>query len=516
MNFLRFKLSVLVLALLFLVNGLTTAKVTQAEPGAVFGLPDMDAVKYLGDGFNTVQKDYVYGNLALEFPNGALVYDDGVSSVSDYCFISSKKELEEKFASSFSGNIGVSFPSVTAKTDVTKLIEKSTSFSAEKITIVAYWKQIDKKVYANGLPKLNDTALSVLQSDPKRFMQLYGDRYVSGVTLGKMFYIIYQADTSNVAETNKSSVRTALELSFKKIFGGSLTESQEKFMSEKLSNVSISSKTVAYGISGFTGPYSADDFKNIQYQISQAQSSVIEKTLKDYSYTSNYGGHSFFYSADYYKMANEWEQHLSLLKYITSSSRISSTLKRDCTTAYNNAAAQLELVYSLENNARYPNSDISTFNVLYNRYVTEMEIRQSWYTYDLNVDVVQNQSIDLDLSILGDAETIKIEKVGIDPNTYDSLTVKIFNKLRYTINMYYMDGGNLSLFKTVECGYFSNVNLFEGLKTRDKIHLSFSYQFDDIHGTLKKGLMIIRSSYLEKMTDIVWLYLNDHGLLTAG
>jgi hypothetical protein len=122
MNYLRFKLSIVVLTLLFFVNGLA-AQVTQAESGAVFALPDMDAVKYLGDGFNTVQKDYAYGNLALEFPNGALVYDDGVSSVSDYCFISSKKELEEKFASSFSGNIGVSFPSVTAKTDVTKLIE---------------------------------------------------------------------------------------------------------------------------------------------------------------------------------------------------------------------------------------------------------------------------------------------------------------------------------------------------------------------------------------------------------
>ena len=72
MNHLRFKLAIVVLTLLFLVNGFA-AKVTQAEPKAVFGLPDMDAIKYLGDGFNTVQKDYVYGNLALEFPNGALV-----------------------------------------------------------------------------------------------------------------------------------------------------------------------------------------------------------------------------------------------------------------------------------------------------------------------------------------------------------------------------------------------------------------------------------------------------------
>jgi hypothetical protein len=497
MNYLRFKLSIVVLTLLFFVNGLA-AQVTQAESGAVFALPDMDAVKYLGDGFNTVQKDYAYGNLALEFPNGALVYDDGVSSVSDYCFISSKKELEEKFASSFSGNIGVSFPSVTAKTDVTKLIENSTSFSAEKITIVAYWKQIDKKVYANGLPKLNDTALSVLQSDPKRFMQLYGDRYVSGVTLGKMFYIIYQADTSNVAETNKSTVRTALELSFKKIFGGSLTETQEKFMSEKLSNVSISSKTVAYGISGFTGPYSADDFKNIQYQISQAQSSVIEKTLKDYSYTSNYGGHSFFNSADYYKMANEWEQHLSLLKYITSSSRISSTLKRDCTTAYNNAAAQLELVYALDSSARYPNLEKGTFTSLYNRYITELGIAQRWYTIsEISDHPMHIEPIDWNFSDLINVEIFKIEV-----NTGDYFA---------DVNMYYVEEQNTFLYKTVRCEPNSNTIIYEGVKSHDIIKLTI-----DTNANRFSSAINIKSSYLDKMTDAVWLYLNDNGLITAG
>jgi hypothetical protein len=509
MNYLRFKLSVVVLALLFLVNGLTTAKVTQAAPGAAFGLPDMDAVKYLGDGFNTVQKDYVYGNLALEFPNGALVYDDGVSSVSDYCFISSKKELEEKFASSFSGNIGVSFPSVTAKTDVTKLIENSTSFSAEKITIVAYWKQIDKKVYVNGLPKLNDTALSVLQSDPKRFMQLYGDRYVSGVTLGKMFYIIYQADISNVAETNKSSVRTALELSFKKIFGGSLTESQEKFMSEKLSNVSISSKTVAYGISGFTGPYSADDFKNIQYQISQAQSSVIEKTLKDYSYTSNYGGHSFFNSADYYKMANEWEQHLSLLKYITSSSRISSTLKRDCTTAYNNAAAQLELVYALDSSARYPNLETGTFTSLYNRYITEMQIKPRSYSIAISGNYTKGESVDIDLSTIGDVESIKIT---VDCYNFSGSEKGIDYPATATIIMYINHDGNLSEDRRLT---FTEVaTLYEGIKSGDKYRIYVLSAKNTIPHTTAR--VTVYCQYTERMADVIWLYLNDNGLLTAG
>jgi uncharacterized protein YwqG len=507
MNYLRFKLSIVVLTLLFFVNGLA-AQVTQAESGAVFALPDMDAVKYLGDGFNTVQKDYAYGNLALEFPNGALVYDDGVSSVSDYCFISSKKELEEKFASSFSGNIGVSFPSVTAKTDVTKLIENSTSFSAEKITIVAYWKQIDKKVYANGLPKLNDTALSVLQSDSKRFMQLYGDRYVSGVTLGKMFYIIYQADTSNVAETNKSSVRTALELSFKKIFGGSLTETQEKFMSEKLSNVSISSKTVAYGISGFTGPYSADDFKNIQYQISQAQSSVIEKTLKDYSYTSNYGGHSFFNSADYYKMANEWEQHLSLLKYITSGSRISSTLKRDCTTAYNNAATQLELVYALDSSARYPNLEKGSFTSLYNRYIAEMQIKPRWLSTPISGTYTIGESVDIDLCTIGDVESIKIT---VDCYNFTGET-KTTHPGTATIIMYINQDGNL--FEDRRLTFTEVATLYEGIKSDDKYRIYVS----SVSNTNPhfKDRVTVYCQYMERMTDVVWLYLNDNGLITAG
>jgi hypothetical protein len=112
-------------------------------------------------------------------------------------------------------------------------------------------------------------------------------------------------------------------------------------MSEKLTNVKIESKAYATGLAGFTGPYSADDFKNIQYQVGQSQSTPIEIMLKDYSYTSNYGGTALFDSSEYYKMADEWEQHLSLLKYITSNSRISSSLKYDSTTAYNNATAQL-------------------------------------------------------------------------------------------------------------------------------------------------------------------------------
>jgi hypothetical protein len=511
MNHLCLRLSAVVLTLLLQTGGLS-AQVARAAAPVVKSSVSTEDVKYLGDGFNTVQKDYVYGNMALEFPDGALVYE-GVSSESKYCFVSSKKDLEEQFFSNFSEGIGGSFLGVTAKTDITKTIEKSTSFSAEKITIVAYWKQIDKKVYSNGLPKLKDSALTILQNDPKRFMQLYGDRYINGVTLGKMFYIVYQADISGVVESNRSSVTKAVELSYKKIAGGSLTETEEKFMSEKLTNVKIESKSYASGLSGFIGPYSADDFKNIQYQVGQSQSTPIEITLKDYSYTSNYGDHSFFDSSKYYKMADEWEQHLSMLKYITSCNRISSSLMYDCTTAYNNATKQLELVYALDSDARYPSLDISTFNVLYNRYVTELQIAQRWYELpETKFNVVKTKTIDLDFSSLGDVETIKIERFSPFPGGTLPGGVFGFFKFKLTVKMYYFDGNNLSLVKTVEYQSDSDATIYEGVKSRDKYRLSFSYK----HDGLEKFIETIKSSYLEKMTDVIWLYLKDNGLINVS
>lgn len=300
---------------------------TNADVFSINSVVSTDGVKYLGTGYNSVRDSFIYDNMCLEFDNGSLEAQDGVSSTSYYSFVNSKKELQEKFTYNFSGNLGITTPNFTASSSLTQEIINNTSFTSDKITIIAYWKQEDKKIYSNGLPRINDYALSILKNDPKQFHDLYGDKYINGVTLGKMFYIIYQADTTNLSSDSKNSVKAALEFSFNKILGAKLTASQETFVSQKLSNVSISSFTYAYGINNLTGIYSANDFQNVVQKINSTQSAIIARELKNYTFTNNSSGFLFYDISEYVKMANAWKKHYSLLNYIYSSPRINVSLK---------------------------------------------------------------------------------------------------------------------------------------------------------------------------------------------
>jgi hypothetical protein len=497
------KLVVALWTLFLLMNG--SARLAKAAP-VVEAAVTADEVKYLGGGFNTVRKDYIYGNRALQFPEGVLVYDLGGGCVADYCFVNSQPELEEKLAVGCNGSIGAGFPGAVANPEITKLIARSTSFTAETVTILACWKRVDQKICPNGLPDLTGAALAVLKDDPQRFARLYGDRYVSGVTLGKMFYLIYQADLTNAAESNLGSVRRAVELSFKKMTGAAITAAQEKLMKDKLTEVSITSKAIAAGLSSLTGPYTADEYRRLVDRVTQAPSAVLETTLQDYSYTVNYDGHSFFNVGDHYQMANDWERHLALLKYITAGGRISRSLRRDCTKAGHEIMARLELIYALDSDARAVGAELTSLTALYQRYVAERQLRRKWYLMPAVEGYSRPMQLELDFSGLGGVDFLKI-------------TVRNLTFLPYIYELYYADGANLALCKTVKCDRTAAITLYQGLQFQDKLVLKYT---PDVPNEViwppasNYNLLTVQCEYLEKMTDLVWLYLNDKGLINAG
>ncbi len=466
-----------------------------------FSIPSPDGAMYLGDGYNSLQDNYVYDNNCLEFPNGAIETTDGVSSMSYYCFVNSKKELEDNFKNNFSGSGDLTLPTFTAKSSLTKEIVNETKFISDKITIIAFWRQEDKKVYSNGLPQIKTDVIDLLQSNPLQFFKLYGDKYVSGVTLGKMFYIVYQADTSNVATSSKSTVKRAVELSFNKILGANLSSSQESFVSEKLSNVTIISRTYAYGINNLTGVYSPSDFNNLVSRVSGSQSAVITKELKDFSYTTNYPGYSENFS-EYLNMAREWEKHYHLLEYIQTNPRISSGLRTDCNLSMIDITNQLTHIYSQDETSRYPIGELSVFNYLYNRYLTEMNIVQRWYNMPEVIMINNNVNIiskDFDFSSIGDIEVLKIQA--------DCVCKLPF---RLKISLYINKDGNLADFCETVVTNTSIVNLYEGVKFHDKFTIRYNSNIPVNDFGVTPPILIIKCSYKERITDLIWLHVNGY------
>jgi hypothetical protein len=301
MNLLRLKQLVVVLTLLLLTNGLS-AQVTQAAIAK--SVISSDGVKYLGDGYNSVTKEFVYANQALKFPNGAVETTDGIQSFSSIIYANSRYELEKEISSIFSQSIGVGIGMVSAESSLTKEMVNKTQFSLEKTTVIAYWRQIDKKIYCNGLPKLKDEALTLLQNDPKKFVQTYGDQYVSSVTLGRMFYIVYQAETSGLSESRKSAIKKAMGLNVGYYVGGSLENGESQYIKETMTGVKTTCSAIGYGIPYFTGIDSKEDIDNIVNQVGLSEPAVLAKEFVSFSQTSNGTGYSFFDITEYVKMIN--------------------------------------------------------------------------------------------------------------------------------------------------------------------------------------------------------------------
>lgn len=153
---------------------------------------------YLGTGFNSISQTFIEDQNCLKFTRIETESIKRISNTSFYCFVDSKQELADKFLYNFSPNTS-GIPEVTAKSKVTELIVNNTTFSSDKVTLVAYWKQEHRRIFSNDLPTIDFVAQAMLKEDPKGFFRCYGDRYISGLSLGRIFYIIYQADISNYA-----------------------------------------------------------------------------------------------------------------------------------------------------------------------------------------------------------------------------------------------------------------------------------------------------------------------------
>lgn len=463
----------------------------------------------LGVGFNSVKSEFITDNICVNFKNTVAKAAGGVGNSTYSCFVDSKKELEDKFLYNFNPGAAASISDfTTAKSKVTQTILDNTNFSTDKITLIAYWRQEDKKIYSNELPSLTEEGFAVLNADRKKFFQLYGNQYVSAITLGKIFYIVYQADISkytNYSIRTKNAIRRALEMSLKKVMGGKLTADESSFVAEKLENIQISSMTYGNNIPDFTGPYSADDFRGIIRAVGATASDAISWELKSYVNTENWKDSLLYDSSDYFRMAQEWKSHLSYLNYIIANSRLNYDIYSDCKAAKEIIGNQLKLVYALDSDARIPTGkELSAFYGLYNRYLSKMQINPRAYTMQ-----TPNNQLNVDLNALEDVETVKIEfsyalKTGFSfQNLFGGNKNKAASVILYVVD----EDGNLSEMVSFPLAKEGTIVLYDGIKFSDKFKIGFS----DAKLNLDKSQIIC--SFTEKTHDVIWrlLYNKNRG-----
>jgi hypothetical protein len=482
----------LTLSLLFLA---TTPALVHA--GTINSLIASNDTNYLGIGFNSLTKKFIPDNTCLTFRNIGVESADRVSTASYYCFVNSRQALEEKFLYNFATAVGTT-PSSTALSKITEAIVNNTVFSTDKITMIAYWRQEEKKLYSADLPIISNEALAVLRDNSRAFFRTYGDKYVSGVTTGKVLYIVYQADISNLSsytERTKKPLRQAMEMNLKKILGAKLTTGETDFVTSQLDGVNVKIYTYGNNVDPFVGPYTADDFKDTIKQISEGPSSVIESDLKDYKVSANRLNGSFCDTADFILMAKNWQTHLSNLNFILANPRVSFNLSADCRATIKEINSQLAAVNSLSSEARIPNSkDREGLNTLYKRYIIEMQIfPRTYYLPEIKGTPV------IDLSTINDVDTIKI--VYYHPPK-DLLWYLFFRKT--SVGLLVLDkGGNWSVLSSMPIGNNKTLTLYEGIKFCDKFQLTFS------NSKMRTKHIKIQVSFTEKIDDVIWMYLRS-------
>ncbi|HBE78421.1 MAG TPA: hypothetical protein DDW65_11695 [Firmicutes bacterium] len=492
------KLTVVILAILLLFS-----IKTMAVAATVKSLIAPTEASLLGTGFNSISKSFVSDNKCLNYSNNVETATQGtMNNLSAYFFVNSKKELEDKFIYNFATN-SEETPDSTAISRVTDMIINNTNFSADKITIVAYWKQEDNKMYSNEVPTINNEGLSILKADPKQFVRQYGDKYISSVTLGKIFYIIYQADISKYSTYStrtKNAIRRAMEFNLKRMQGAKLSADESSLVADKLEGVSISSRTYGNDIADQDGPYNADDYKNILKKMNQTDSQVISCELKDYSNAYNKTEEAFYDISDYLNMAEQWRNHLASLNYIVSNTRIGLDLNTDCMTEINNINTQLKLVDTVDSQARLPSGkETLKFDSLYYRYINEMQIIPRTY-----IMPPARNKFDINLSSINDVESIKIQcSVDTKKKGYGGFFGGFSNK-PFLLLLYVMDeDGNSSEIQSIPMNKADTVTLYEGVKISDKYQIRFS------DARIKPSDIQIFCSFTEKVDDIIWIYLHN-------
>ncbi|HBF39007.1 MAG TPA: hypothetical protein DDW50_17025 [Firmicutes bacterium] len=460
----------------------------------------------------------------------------GIMNNTAYYFVDSKKDLEDKLFYNFTSNLDMS-PDTTLKSRITDAIVNNTSFSADKITLIGYWKQDDRKFFSNELPIMTDEGLSILKNNPKLFFKTFGDKYVSAVTFGKMFFVIYQADISDFSSYStraKNAIKRAMELNLKKIFGVRLSAQESAFAGERLADVNIRSSVYGTNVSNSSGPYTNDDFNDLLKSINNRPSEIISWDLKSYSNIDNKPEDSFYKATDYLTMADEWNKHSAFLNYILANSKVSFDLLADCRSAEDKVKEQLEMVRSMDSDARVPSTrENVNFGDLYKRYIQEMKISPKTYMIPPS-----EKSMELDLSSINDVDSIKIEceiknKKNFFGYYYSNKPIQV---ILYIVD----EDGNLSEVSTTPVYQMQAATLYEGIKMCDKFKLGVwdpkSRQGEKPDpfatptptpppvaprpgggrtGVFFSGSRIpelkITCSYTEKVNDLIWMYLHDKG-----
>jgi hypothetical protein len=474
---------------------LTTPALVRA--GTMTSLIASTDAGYLGIGFNSLTKKFIYDNTCLTFRNIGTESADRVSTTSYYCFVDSRQALEEKFARNFSSGTGVT-PDNTALSKATAALVNDTVFSTDKITLLAYWKQEEKRLYSADLPVISNEAFAVLHDNSRAFCKTYGDKYVSAVTIGKVLYIVYQADISSLgsySDRTKRPIRQAMELNLKKILGAKLTTAETDFSSTQLANVSTKVYTYGNNIDPFIGPYTADDFKDIVKKVSNGPSGMISGELKDYTATANRRDENVANITDYMVVAKAWNTHLSNLNFIMANPRISLNLLADCRAAVKEIDFQLNLVNSLSSESRLPNSrEQDALTTLYKKYIIEMQIVPR--TYYLPIIKGTNE---IDLSKISDVDTIKIIYYHPPKNLLWYLFLRKTSVGLLMLDQY----GNWSVLNSLPIGNKKTITLYEGIKFCNKFQLSFS----NTRINTKTNKVLV--SFTEKIDDVIWLYLRS-------
>lgn len=183
----------------------------------------------------------------------------------------------------------------------------------------------------------------------------------------------------------------------------------------------------------------------------------------------------------------------------------------NCLSAINTINTQLSLIYSYASNARYPGAEISTYDTIYNSYISQMNLTPRWYVMP-EKSIPANGFTDIDLSSLGEVETLNIQAQSPALADYSSLPPSwwsdIFRAITFNIKLYINKDGNLSVYKSTTLSINSpNQTIYQGIKFTDKFRITSSYSGSV---SFSSNPIIIKCSFLEKMTDLVWLYVNAY------
>lgn len=491
-----------------------SARVTLAESrnpeknptGPILGAAPADP-KWVGDGYNSVSKESILQFQALDLPNGAVESADGVRSVSNSFSVNSTYELEKEINQKLSASINGGFSIMSAEVSATQEVTARSQFSRGKSYAFAYWLQIEKKVSISGYPILKEEALTALQSNPREFFTKYGNQYVNNVTLGRMFYIVYEADTSSLSSSQKTDVQYAMSLKAGSYAGMSMDSQQTEYVNSTLSNVKITCYAVAVGIPGFVVVKGMEDIDAMRDNLSEGDPAILAKEYKNFSDLPSFPSSST--TSFWLKVVNSiarsadvWRQHYSLCDYIINST-VSSSLKNDCQ-AFKNDIIINEFTKHYALDLGYIPTEYykNRWQNLYLRYMNEMDLGNEGWEWLVYEDVYSNS-----------ADGLAIKNFNLGSVEADQIFVQYSPKKHPStrFSLYKIQNGSSTLITRIVTSSDGEGTwrLYSGISESDQ------YQFkveplEDLSDDSILYPVTLGVVYQKPIKDAVWLFIKSY------